>query len=329
MSDQKMKAVRVHRPGGPEVLVLEEVPRPEAGRGQVLVRVMAAGVNPVDTYIRSGSYARVPPHPFTPGSDAAGVVESAGDGVSRVRPGDRVYTARTLSGAYAEFVLCEEVQVHRLPEPVSFAQGAAIGTPYATAYRALLQRAAARAGEAVLVHGATGGVGTAAVQIARAAGMVVIGTGGSAAGREEALRQGAHHVLDHHAPGYLDRIPDLTGGRGVDVVLEMLADANLGRDLTVLATGGRVVVVGSRGSVELNPRDTMSRDAAILGMLLGNASPADLASIHAGLAAGLENGSLRPVVQEEIPLAEASRAHQRVMEDGHRGKIVLVPAAGR
>jgi NADPH:quinone reductase len=317
--------VRVHRPGGPEVLTLEEVARPEAGPGQVLVRVRAAGVNPVDTYVRSGDYARVPPHPYTPGSDAAGLVESVGEGVSRVRRGDRVYTARTLSGAYAELALCEEAQVHPLPERVSFAQGAAVGVPYATAYRALFQRAGARAGETVLVHGATGGVGIAAVQLARAAGLVVVGTGGSAEGREEVLRQGARHVLDHRAPGYLDRVAELTGGRGADLVLEMLAHVNLGKVLAVLAPGGRVVVIGSRGTVEIDPRDTMSRDAAILGMSLFNASAADLASIHAGLAAGLENGTLEPLVGEEIPLAEAPRAHERVMAGGHRGKVVLIP----
>jgi NADPH:quinone reductase len=325
MEEKKMRAVRVHRPGGPEVLTLEEVARPEAGPGQVLVRVRAAGVNPVDTYVRSGDYARVPPHPYTPGSDAAGLVESVGEGVSRVRRGDRVYTARTLSGAYAELALCEEAQVHPLPERVSFAQGAAVGVPYATAYRALFQRAGARAGETVLVHGATGGVGIAAVQLARAAGLVVVGTGGSAEGREEVLRQGARHVLDHRAPGYLDRVAELTGGRGADLVLEMLAHVNLGKVLAVLAPGGRVVVIGSRGTVEIDPRDTMSRDAAILGMSLFNASAADLASIHAGLAAGLENGTLEPLVGEEIPLAEAPRAHERVMAGGHRGKVVLIP----
>jgi NADPH:quinone reductase len=325
MEEKKMRSVRVHRPGGPEVLTLEEVARPEAGPGQVLVRVRAAGVNPVDTYVRSGDYARVPPHPYTPGSDAAGLVESVGEGVSRVRRGDRVYTARTLSGAYAELALCEEAQVHPLPERVSFAQGAAVGVPYATAYRALFQRAGARAGETVLVHGATGGVGIAAVQLARAAGLVVVGTGGSAEGREEVLRQGARHVLDHRAPGYLDRVAELTGGRGADLVLEMLAHVNLGKVLAVLAPGGRVVVIGSRGTVEIDPRDTMSRDAAILGMSLFNASAADLASIHAGLAAGLENGTLEPLVGEEIPLAEAPRAHERVMAGGHRGKVVLIP----
>jgi NADPH2:quinone reductase len=176
-----------------------------------------------------------------------------------------------------------------------------------------------------LIHGASGGVGIASVQIARAAGLTVIGTAGSDKGLALVREQGAHHVLDHRAPGYLDQIVALTEGRGVDVILEMLANVNLGKDLTVLAQGGRVVVIGSRGTVEINPREAMARDAAILGMTLFNTSEQDAASIHAALVAGLENGTLRPIVGRELPLAEAPQAHRAVMESGAYGKIVLIP----
>ncbi|MCA1593908.1 MAG: NADPH:quinone reductase [Acidobacteria bacterium] len=320
-----MKAIRVHEFGGPEVLRLEEVPDLQAGRGQVVVRVSAAGVNPVDTYIRAGAHAVNPAVPYTPGMDAAGVVESAGEGVTRIAAGDRVYVAGTLSGAYAEQALCDESQVHHLPERVSFAQGAGVAVPYATAYRALFQRARGVAGETVLVHGASGGVGIAAVQIARGAGFTVIGTGGTEKGRQLVAEQGAHHVFDHRAPGYLEQLMALTDGRGVDVILEMLANVNLDRDLNVLAKGGRVVVIGSRGPVEINPRSAMGRDAEILGMSLFNASAREMSSIHAALVAGLEAGMLRPVVGQELPLAEAARAHEAVLEPGAYGKIVLIP----
>lgn len=322
-----MKAIRIHRFGGPEVLKLEEVPDLKPGRGKVLLRIRAIGVNPVDTYRRAGSNPDLK-LPYTPGSDAAGTVEAIGEGVRRVRAGDRIYTSGTLTGAYAEAALCDEMQVHPLPERASFEQGAAIGVPYATAYRALFQKARALPGEVVLVHGATGGVGLAAVQLARAAGMTIIGTGGSAKGRELVSAQGAQHLLDHRAPGYLERALALTDGRGVDVILEMLANINLGQDLRVLAEGGRVVVVGSRGTVEVNPRDAMSRDASILGMILFNAPPEALARIHAALLAGLENGTLQPVIGKTFPLAEAARAHQAVMEPGAYGKIVLIPEGG-
>lgn len=320
-----MQAIRIGEFGGPEVMRLEEIPAPRPGAGEIVIRVRAAGVNPVDTYIRSGTYPIKPRLPYTPGMDAAGVVETIGEGVTRVAPGDRVYTAGTTSGAYAEMALCAERQVHPLPEGLSFSQGAAVPVPYATAYRALFHRARAVAGECVLVHGASGGVGLAAVQIARAAGMVVIGTGGTPAGRDLATREGAHHVLDHRAPGYLDRAVALTGGRGVDVVLEMLANVNLARDLKILAPLGRVVVIGSRGPIEIDPRDTMTRDASILGMLLLNAGEHETDSIHAALRAGLENGTLRPVVGREMRLSEAPQAHVAVLEPGARGKIVLVP----
>lgn len=320
-----MKAIQVHETGGPEVMKLEEVPDLKPGSGQVVVRVKASGVNPVDTYIRAGAHSQKPPLPYTPGMDAAGDVEAIGEGVTRVAVGDRVYTSTTITGAYAEQVLCDASQVNLLPENVSYAQGAAVNVPYVTAYRGLFHRARAVAGETVLVHGASGGVGIAGVQLARAAGMKVIGTGGTDRGRELVKEQGAHHVLDHRAPDYFDHLKSLTSGRGVDVILEMLANVNLAKDLTALAQAGRVVVIGNRGTIEINPRDAMGRDAAILGMTLFNASAQELASIHAALFAGLESGTLRPVVGQEMPLAEAPRAHAAVMEPGAYGKIVLIP----
>src|SRR5919106_3150767 len=321
-----MKAIRVHEFGGPEVLRLEDVPRPHLGPGEVLVRMHAAGVNPVETYIRAGTYTRLPELPYTPGNDGAGVVEQIGADASEFKAGDRVYTAGSLSGTYAELALCKKEQVHPLPGNVSFAQGAAIGTPYATAYRGLLQRANAKPGETVLVHGASGAVGTAAVQLARADGLRVFGTAGSDQGLSLAREQGAHEMFDHRAPGHFDKIMNATGGRGVDVIVELLANVNLGKDLTILAKGGRVVIIGSRGPVEIDPRDTMQRDADVRGMILPNTPPAELASIHAALVAGLTNGTLRPVIGKEFPLAEAAEAHRVVMESSAFGKIVLVPS---
>ncbi|HXJ97018.1 MAG TPA: NADPH:quinone reductase [Terriglobia bacterium] len=321
-----MKAIRVHQFGGPEVLRLEEVPDLRPGAGEILVQVKAAGVNPVETYIRNGLYAVKPALPWTPGADGAGTVKAVGQGVTKFATGARVYIAGTpLTGTYAEQAIAKEFQVHPLPEKISFAQGAAMGVPYGTAHRALFLRGRAQFGETVLVHGASGGVGTATVQLARAAGLTVIGTAGSDKGKALVAREGAHHVFDHKAPDYLDELMKLTGGRGVDLIIEMLANVNLGKDLTLLARHGRVVVVGSRGTVEVNPRDTMVREASIVGMTLLNATEPELAGMHAALVAGLENGTLRPVVGQEIPLAEAPRAHKAVMEPGAYGKIVLVP----
>jgi NADPH2:quinone reductase len=311
--------------GEPEVLRLEEVPTSQLSPGEVLVRMHAIGVNPVETYIRAGTYARLPALPYTPGNDGAGVVEQVGADVSEFKPGDCVYTAGSVSGTYAEIALCKTEQVHRLPENVSFAQGAAMGTPYATAYRGLFQRADAKPGETVLVHGASGGVGMAAVQLAHARGLRVFGTAGSDEGRKLARELGADEVFDHRAPDHFEQIMNATGGRGVDVIVELLANVNLGKDLTILAKGGRVAIIGSRGRVEIDPRDTMQRDVDLRGMVLPNTPPAELASIHAALVAGLENGTLRPVIGKEFPLAEAAQAHRAVMEPGALGKIVLIP----
>jgi NADPH2:quinone reductase len=282
------------------------------------------GVNPVETYIRAGAYARKPNLPYTPGSDVGGTVERAGAGVTAFKPGDRVYT-QGASGGYAEFLVCEEAVVHPLPERVSFAQGAALGVPYSTAWRALFMRARARAGETLLVHGASGGVGTAAVELGRSHGLRVIGTAGTTEGLNLAREHGAQHVLNHRDKDYLQQVMPLTNNAGVDVVLEMLANVNLDNDLDVLARNGRIVVIGNRGRVEIDPRKSMARDGAILGMTLFNATPEELREIHAGLVAGLENGSLNPVIGKEFPLADAAKAHVAVMESGAYGKIVLLP----
>jgi NADPH:quinone reductase len=320
-----MKAIRVHQFGGPEAMKLEEVPDLRPGAGQLLIRIHAAGVNPVDTYIRAGVYPRLPALPFTLGTDGAGVVQAVGKDATKYKVGDRVYTGPSVSGTYAEQAVCDEANVHPLPANASFAQGASMHVPYATAYRALFQRANAQPGETVLVHGASGAVGIAAVQLARAHGLRVIGTAGSERGLQLALTEGAHQALDHKAANHFEQALAATGGRGYDVIVEMLSNVNLAKDLTILAPRGRVAVVGSRGAIEINPRDAMTRDGSIVAMSLWNATPAELASIHAALVAGLEDETLRPVIRHEIPLSEAARAHEVIMEPGAYGKIVLVP----
>lgn len=324
-----MQAILAREFGGPEVLKLEEVPEPQAGPGQVRVRVHAVGVNPYDTYMRSGAYAIKPDLPYTPGADAAGVVDQVGASVNDITRGARVYVSGTAigkaHGAYAQFVVCEPDQVHRLPDRVSFTQGAGLFVPYVTAWRALFGRANTRAGDVVLIHGASGGVGVAATQFAVAAGAVVIGTAGTDAGLAVVKAQGARHAVNHRAPGYLDEITKIAHGRGPDVILEMLANANLDHDLTMIAPGGRIVVIGNRGRVEIDARKIMTKDVSVFGLALWGIPADDVRRAHAAIIAGLESGALNPVVGTEMPLKDASIAHQRVMEPGARGKIVLIP----
>ncbi len=322
-----MRAIVVREFGGPEVLKLEELPDPLPGNGQVLVRTHAVGVNPYDTYMRTGNYATRPPLPYTPGADAAGVVDAVGAGVHGVGVGARVHVFGTAVhksyGAYAEKVVCEPHQIHPLPEHLSFAQGACVGVPYVTAFRALHFRACIQPGETLFIHGASGGVGIAALQLARAWGMTIIGTAGTREGLELIRAQGAHHVLNHREGGYLDTLKEITSGRGPDVILEHLANVNLDNDLTAMAYGGRIIVVGNRGRIEIDPRKTMGKDGAILGMALWNTKAEDVERIYKALDAGLENGTLAPVVSTELPLSEAARAHELILQPGAKGKIVL------
>ena len=324
-----MRAIRAHEFGDPSVLRLEDIPTPVPGPGQVLVRVHAAGVNPVDTYIRSGRYARLPTPPYIPGSDGAGAVHAVGAGVGRWAPGQRVFFFGTVLGrafgAYAEFAVCDQNLLHPLPDQVSFAQGAALGVPYATAHRALFGRAGAKAGEVVMVHGASGGVGLAAVQFARWAGLSVIGTAGSEEGVALVRTNGAHFALSHRGALYLDQIREATGGKGPDIILEMLANVNLDQDLELIAPQGRIVVIGNRGRIEIDPRRIMGRESEVLGVMLWNATDEELNDIYADIVSGLEGGALKPVIARELPLAEAPKAHDLVMGGGARGKVVLVP----
>jgi NADPH2:quinone reductase len=310
------------------VLSLEELPDPTPGRGEVCIRNHAAGVNPVDAYTRAGTYARLPALPYVPGWDGAGEVESVGTGVTRFRAGDRVYFSGSIAGrgqgAYATRVCCTDLQVHPLSDRLSYSQGAAIGVPYATAYRALFQKGGVRPGETVLVHGASGAVGLATVQLARAHGCTVIGTAGSPAGLQLVRAQGAAHAVRHGDNGSAAEINAITGGRGVDVIVEMLANVNLDRDLSMLAIGGRVLVVGNRGRIEIDPRQTMAKESSIVGVMLWHVNDQQLQEIHARMEDGFRSGQLTPVVGTELPLASAAKAQEQVFQGGTQGKIVLL-----
>jgi len=318
-----MKAIIVKDYGAPEVMRFEEAADLQPDENQVLVWVKAAGVNPVDTYIRSGQHAIKPKLPYTPGKDAAGIVEAVGENVRKVKAGDRIYTADSISGTYAEFCLCLENQVNLLPENVSFEQGAGVFVPYATSYRALFQKAKAQNGETILIHGASGGVGIAAAQWAKKNGLRVIGTASSEKGKDLVKEQGADFVFDHSDENYLGEIQETTGGKGIEIVLEMLANVNLQKDLEVLAKHGRIVVIGNRGSLEFNPRGAMGKDASILGMSLFNASPEEMHEIHTAIFEGLSEGFLNPIVGKTFPMAQAAQSHRAVIEEKAFGKIVL------
>ena len=318
-----MKAIIVEDFGAPEVLQLQNVPDPTPQNGEVVVKLRAAGVNPVETYQRAGT----PPYhnvefPWTPGSDGAGEIVALGEDVTDWKIGDRVYVyAPKGNGTYAEMIACKSSQIYRLPDNVSFEQGAAMGVPYATAHRALFGKANAKAGEVVFIHGASGGVGTAAIQLANRAGLSVAG---SASDETFIEKVGAKYTFNHNVDGYMSDALGATCGRGFDIILEMKAGENLGRDADVLAPFGRIVVVGSGGPVEINPRDWMQRDATVMGMTLFNVTGAQLQEIHADLVDGLQSGQLRPIIDQKFDLADALSSHVALMEGESHGKIILI-----
>lgn len=320
-----MRAVRVSEFGGPSVLKLcSDLPVPSPGQKQVLIRVHACGVNPVETYIRSGSYARTPSLPYTPGSDVSGVVEAVGKGVCLLQAGDRVFTTGTVTGGYAEYTVASEDTVHKLPDSLNYCQGAAMGVPYFTAYRALVHKAHAKPGETVLIHGASGGVGIAACQIARAFGLKVLGTAGTPEGMKLVLNNGAHLAFNHREKDYLEKIKDTTNGLGVNVIIEMLSNVNLSNDLQLLDFGGRVIIVGSRGPIEINPRDTMMKESSVIGVALHFATKSETSECAAALYAGMEAGWLKPVIGPEYTLDKVAQAHEDIINSpGASGKMIL------
>jgi len=286
-----------------------DLPIPQPSKTQVLVKMNSSGVNPVDTYIRSGSYAALPSLPYTPGKDGAGVVEAVGAGVEGFKKGDRVFSTLVSSGSLAEFGVVESNRLFPLPENVSFDEGAALGIPYFTAYRGLFHRGQAKAGDIVLVHGASGAVGLAAVQLAVNNGMTVIGTAGTEEGLQLIKANGAKYAFNHRDPNYLADLKESIGGQKVNLILEMLANVNLENDLKLLDVHGRVMVIGCRGSIEINPRLTMGMESSIMGVMLFRATEKEWEEMNEGVQKGMKEGWIRPVVQKTYEIADAFQAH--------------------
>lgn len=316
-----MKAIQANEFGDAGVLKLVELDTPEPGPGQVRVRIAAAGVNPVEVYIRNGGYpAYTPPLPYTPGLDAAGTIDALGPGVTGFTPGDRVWVAAKETGTYAEYGVYPTEWVRPLPENVTFEQGASVGVPGLAAHRAIFSRGGVQAAEKVLIHGASGAVGYLAAQFAKAAGASVVGTAGSAEGLD-AIRALGVEAVDHSDKGHYAAIKQLTGG--VDLIVEMLANENLVDDFEVLAKYGRIVVVGNRGSLDFNPRLLMGKDADVRGLATWNFPPDLRNEALDAITARLANGSLVPLVGKSFPLAEAGAAQDHVMTSKALGKVVL------
>ncbi|MBJ7536414.1 NADPH:quinone reductase [Marinomonas transparens] len=316
-----MKAMQMKDYGPATDLTLVETNKPNFNADQILIEMGAAGVNPVDTYIRSGTNNYSTTFPHTPGSDGAGTIAALGDNVTGFEIGQRVYFSRNLTGSSAEFTVCAATHVYPLADALSFQEGACVGIPYTTAHRALFGRANAKAGDTVLVHGATGAVGIATVQLALAAGMEVVASAGTPEGAALLSKQGVSTVIMHSEDNHLAPFQSLD--TGFDIIIEMLANHNLDQDLKALAFGGCVAVIGNRGTVEINPRDLMARDASVVGVALANVKPDELALIAKSLRPLFEKGVLKPVIRHSYALTELPQAHEDVLKSGALGNLVI------
>jgi len=325
-----MRAVRIHEYGGPEVLVYEEAERPSPGSGQVLVRILAAAVNQIDVAIRRNAFPTPKQLPRILGSDGAGVVEATGADVDTVRPGDEIFfTGLSIStdGSYAEYALLPAA-VMAVPKPAvaSFEQAASLGVATSAAWYALVRRGALKEGETVLVQGGAGGVGSAAVQLARALGARVLATVVHASDVAGVLELGAEAVIDASADDVPAEVKRLTDDKGVDLILELIASENLATDLGLIVRGGRIVVLGAGPdpSLTVPTGAAIGVDATVLFANAGNAGRAGTAETLRQIAALVEQGRLKPVIGHVLPLEQARQAHE-LLEGHHFGKIVLVP----
>ncbi len=321
-----MKAMRAHQFGGPEQLRFEDAPDPEVGAGQVRIRVRAAGINPADLVRLSG---RLQPLqlPYIPGTDVCGEVEAVGTGVTQVKEGDRVF-GRAASGGYAEKTCLLASEAIPLPANLSFAEGAAIPIPFYTAYRALHHKAALQAGETVLISAGGGGVGVAAIQLAKIAGARVLTTVGSQEKAERTRKLGADVALNYREQDFATEVQKLTNGKGVEVIIENVAADNLAKDFTAVARNGRLVLIGT--GTGKSPEATfgvtaaLMKEATLYAMSLANAGSA-IPEMATALTRLFAEGKLKAIVSQSYPLSAAQQALADLLAGKVFGKLVLTP----
>ena len=323
-----MRAIRYHEHGGEDVLTLDDVPRPTAGSDEVTVRVHAASVNPIDTYVREGNVSPNGGLPHIGGSDVAGTVEEIGERVDRFEPGDRVFATGLglfQPGSYAEYVAVPAEKLAPLPDAVSFNEGAAAAMAFATAWRGLITRGDLSVGDVCLVLGWSGGVGHAGVQIARHAGATVVATAREGEPAAMARELGSDAVVDYRADDLAAEIREVTGGEPVDVVLEPHAASNIVADLDVLVRGGRITVIGEDSEIRIPPGASMTgkiADADLRFMSIV-ASTGDQGPILRSVAPLLAAGTFEVRIAETYPLSEVARAQADVVSGGTLGKVVI------
>ena len=322
-----MRAMLCHAWGGPETLTLSDVPAPEPGPGEVKIAVAAAGVNFADSLIVAGQYQEKPPFPFAPGLEAAGEVLAVGAGVSRVKPGDRVLALPDW-GAFAEQAVARESDVFAIPDGMDFAEAAGFPITYGTAHGALRWHADLQAAETLLVHGAAGGVGLAAVEAGKAIGARVIATAGGPEKLAIAKAHGADELIDYRSEDIRERVKAMTDGEGADVVFDPVGGDVFDASLRCTAWGGRILVIGfAAGRVPQIPANILLvKNIAAMGVYWGSnrkRAPERLAEEFAELFQWYQAGKLKPHVSHRFELSEAAKAIEMLTSRKSTGKVVL------
>ncbi len=323
-----MKAMVCESFGGPEVLALREVPDPPPpGPGEVTIRIAARGVQYVDVLMLAGKYQFRPEPPFIPGSESAGSIVAVGPDVTGFRPGDVVMSRHTI-GAFAELGNARVERCEHVPSGMTLEQAGVFRGAYTTAYHALLQRGRMRPGEWVLIHGAAGGIGIAAIQVAKLFGARVIATASSEEKRAACIEESADHAIDYHG-GFLERVKELTGGRGVDIVYDPIGGAITEESLRSLAWGGRLLVLGflGGGPAQIRSNYLLIKGIDVVGVRIGGLNDSEPETARANTQALLSlagTGALRPRISHRFPLWRAAEAMQAVIDREVIGKAVLV-----
>ncbi len=323
-----MRAVLCKELGGPEKLVVAEVPAPPLTDGTVRIEIHAAGVNFADTLLIAGQYQDRPPLPFIPGMEVGGVVREIGAGVSHLKPGDRVL-ASVGRGGYAEEVVTEAEIVHRIPDAMDFATAAGFPVAYSTSHGAFEWRARLKPGETVLVLGASGGVGLTAVEIAKAMGASVIAAAGGAEKLAVARRAGADHLIDYTREDLRERVKELTGGRGVDVVYDPVGGDVFDQSLRSIAWEGRLIVIGFAGGriPQIPANLVLVKNIDVIGFFWGSYrrhKPELMAQSYRQLFRWFDEGKLKPHISHRLPLADVAQALDLLKTRKSTGKVVLM-----
>uniref|UniRef100_A0A0N5B8M0 PKS_ER domain-containing protein n=1 Tax=Strongyloides papillosus TaxID=174720 RepID=A0A0N5B8M0_STREA len=321
---EKMKAAVVYAFGSSKnIKILNDYVKPTILDHECLVNVKFAGINPVDTYIREGNYGVLPELPYIPGREGSGIVVQIGPTFKgKISVGDRVWFSSPRTGSCAEY--CAVKHVFPLPPKASLEHGAVLGIAYSSAFRALFMKANITEADTLLIHGASGGVGNAAIQLAKSVGVKVVGTAGSTEGMDLIKKHGCDEVYNHRTPNYIKELKEKYP-EGFSVILEVLANVNLNNDLDLVKKRGKIIIIGNRGLTQIDARKLMAKESIVTGVGLAHTTPYEFPVIGSAISTLLEQGKITPVIQKVGKLENLAELHDEIINPNitRTGKMII------